>query len=109
MGATLIVADQRNAYTISDRGTFVAFQKSISLVMMVNGTQVDPTMINAYHVIQVNPAMFPKVNADGAKAFSDFMVSAATQQVIATFGVITYGQATFIPDVGKTEAQLGTQ
>lgn len=109
MGATLIVADQKNGYTISDRGTFVAFQKSLSLVVDVDGTQVDPTMINVYHVIQVNPAKFPKVNAAGAKAFSDFMVAPATQQVIASYGVITYGKAVFTPDAGKTDAQLGTQ
>lgn len=109
MGATLIIADQKNGYTISDRGTFVAFQKSIKLVMMVDGTKVDSSMINVYHVIQVNPTMFPKVNADGAKAFSDFMVAPATQQVIATFGLITYSQALFTPDAGKTDAQLGTQ
>jgi tungstate transport system substrate-binding protein len=109
MGATLIVADQKNGYTISDRGTFVAFQKSLSLVIDVDGTQVDPTMINVYHVIQVNPAKFPKVNAAGAKAFSDFMVAPATQQVIASYGVITYGKAVFTPDADKTDAQLGTK
>jgi tungstate transport system substrate-binding protein len=109
MGATLIVADQKGGYTLADRGTFVAFQKSMTLVNMVNGTQVDPSMINVYHVIQVSPTKFPKVNAAGAKAFSDFMVAPATQQVIATFGVITYGSALFTPDAGKTEAQLGVQ
>lgn len=109
MGATLIVADQKTGYTLADRGTFVAFQKSISLVLDVNGTQVDPSMINVYHVIQVNSTIYPKVNAAGAKAFSDFMVAPATQQVIATFGVITYGSALFTPDAGKTDAQLGTQ
>jgi tungstate transport system substrate-binding protein len=109
MGSTLIVADQKNGYTVADRGTYVAFQKSISLVLDVNGTQVDPSMINVYHVIQVNAALYPKVNAAGAKAFSDFMVAPATQQIISTFGLITYGSALFTPDAGKTDADLGTK
>ncbi len=109
MGSTLIVADQKNGYTVADRGTFVAFQKSMLLVLYVNGTQVDPSMINVYHVIQVNSTMYPKVNAAGAKAFSDFMVSPATQQIINTFGLITYGSALFTPDAGKTDADLGTK
>ncbi len=109
MGATLIVADQKNGYTVADRGTYVAFQKSISLVLDVNGTQVDPSMINVYHVIQVNSTMYPKVNAAGAKAFSDFMVAPAIQQIINTFGLITYGSALFTPDAGKTDADLGNK
>lgn len=109
MGSTLIVADQKNGYTVADRGTFVAFQKSMTLVLDVNGTQVDPGMINVYHVIQVNSTMFPKVNAAGARAFSDFMVSPDTQKIISTFGLITYGSALFTPDAGKTDADLGTK
>jgi tungstate transport system substrate-binding protein len=92
-------------YTISDRGTYVAFKASISLVIDVNGTVTDPSMINVYHVIQVNPAAFPKltINSAGAQAFSDFMVAPATQAVIGSFGVITYGTALFTPDAGKPD------
>jgi tungstate transport system substrate-binding protein len=105
MGATLIVADQKNGYTISDRGTYMAYKSAISLVIDVNGTQTDPSMINVYHVIQVNPAAFPNItiNSAGAQAFSDFMVAPATQQVIGTFGVITYGVALFTPDAGMPD------
>ena len=105
MGATLIVADQKNAYTISDRGTYAAFKASISLTIDVNGTNTDPSMINVYHVIMVNQASFPKItiNTAGAQAFSDFMVSPNTQAVISSFGLITYGAALFTPDAGKTD------
>ncbi len=59
--------------------------------------------MNIYHAIQVNPARFPKVNAEGAKAFADFMVSKDTQEVIGKFGVDKYGQALFFPDAGKPD------
>jgi tungstate transport system substrate-binding protein len=105
MGATLIVADQKNAYTISDRGTYAAFKASISLTIDVDGTNTDPAMINVYHVIQVNQTSFPNltINTAGAKAFSDFMVSPTTQAVIGSYGIITYGSALFTPDAGKTD------
>ena len=106
MGATLIIASEKNGYTISDRGTYVAFKKSIVSVLMVQNPTV---MVNPYHVIQVNPAMFSGINAAGAQAFSDFMVAPATQAVIGSFGLVTYGQALFIPDAGKTEASLGSK
>jgi tungstate transport system substrate-binding protein len=110
MGATLIIASEKNGYTISDRGTYASYQtqKSISLTLMV---QNPPVMVNPYHVIEVNPAKFTNVtiNAAGAKAFSDFMVAPDTQAVISSFGLITTGQALFIPDAGKTEASLGSK
>ncbi|MCG2740295.1 MAG: hypothetical protein L6300_08660 [Syntrophaceae bacterium] len=67
----------------------------------------DPILMNVYHAIRVNPAKWPKANADGAKAFSDFMVSAKVQEIIKTFGVEKYGGALFFPDAGKKEDDLG--
>ena len=52
---------------------------------------------------EVNPAKFPKVNAAGAKAFSDFMISKKTQAFIGIFGVKKYGSPLFFPDAGKAE------
>jgi tungstate transport system substrate-binding protein len=102
----LRIASEKNGYTITDRSTYVANQKLLGLDILVQG---DPVLLNIYHVIQVNPAKFTKVNAEGAKAFSDFMVSDATQAIIAKYGVDKYGQALFFPDAGKTEAELGSQ
>ena len=102
----LRIASEKNGYTITDRATYLANQKILSLDILVQG---DPGLLNIYHVIQVNPAKFTNVNADGAKAFSDFMVSSATQAIIKTYGVDKYGQALFFPDAGKTEAELGSQ
>jgi tungstate transport system substrate-binding protein len=55
----------------------------------------------------VNPTKWPKVNVAGAKAFSDFMVAKATQDIIKTYGVDKFGSALFFPDAGKKEEELG--
>ena len=102
----LRIASEKVGYTITDRSTYLANQKVLSLDVLVQG---DPVLLNVYHVIQVNPEKFPKVNADGAKAFSDFMVSADTQALIAKYGMDKYGQPLFFADAGKTEAELGSK
>jgi tungstate transport system substrate-binding protein len=103
MAATLTIANQKDAYTLSDRGTYLAQQKNLDLVVLVEG---DPALFNVYHVMQVNPDKFDLVNGPGGKAFVEFMVSDATQAIIKDFGVDKYGQPLFIPDAGKDEAQL---
>ncbi len=102
----LRIASEKNGYVLTDRATYLANQKVLTLNIMVQG---DPALLNIYHVIQVNPAKWPKVNAEGAKAFSDFMVDPATQTLISQYGVAQYGSPLFFPDAGKTEAQLGSQ
>ncbi len=104
MGQTLNVASEKKGYTLADRGTWLALKKNLGLDILMEG---DPLLLNVYHVIQVNPARWPKVNADGAKAFSDFMVSREVQRIIATFGVDKYGSPLFFPDAGKREEVLG--
>jgi tungstate transport system substrate-binding protein len=100
MGQTLNVAAEKKGYTLADRGTYLALKKNLGMEILVEG---DPILLNVYHVIQVNPANWPKVNAGGAKAFSDFMVSAEAQGVIKTFGIEKFGGALFFPDAGKKE------
>jgi tungstate transport system substrate-binding protein len=104
MGQTLNIAAEKKGYTLADRGTWLALQKNLGLPILMAG---DPILLNIYHVIQVNPAKWPKVNVEGAKAFSDFMVSAEVQKIIGTFGVEKYGGALFFPDAGKKEESLG--
>jgi tungstate transport system substrate-binding protein len=104
MGQTLNVAAEKKGYTLTDRGTYLAMKKNLNLDILVEG---DAILLNIYHVIEVNPAKWPKVNAAGAKAFSDFMVSKETQDMIKTFGVDKYGAPLFFPDAGKKEAELG--
>jgi tungstate transport system substrate-binding protein len=102
----LRVASEKGGYSVTDRSTYLANKSVLYLDIMVEG---DPGLLNIYHVIQVNPEKFPKVNAAGAKAFSDFMVSTEAQAAIAKYGVDKYGSSLFFGDVGKTEAQLGSQ
>jgi tungstate transport system substrate-binding protein len=104
MGQTLNVSNEKNGYLLADRGTYLALKKNLSLAILKEG---DPILLNIYHVIRVNPVKWPKVNAAGAKAFSDFMVSSEVQAIIKTFGVDKYGSPLFFPDAGKKEDALG--
>jgi len=106
MGATLKIASEKAAYTLSDRATYLANKATLSLGILVEG---DKALLNVYHVIPVNPQKWPKVNAAGAKAFADYLVSAEGQDLISKYGVEKYGQALFIPDANKTDADLGLQ
>ncbi len=100
MGQTLAIASEKRAYTLSDRGTYLAVRKKLELALLHEG---DPSLRNVYHVIEVNPARFPKVNAAGARAFADFMVSKDVQARIKEFGIATYGAPLFFPDAGLPE------
>jgi tungstate transport system substrate-binding protein len=104
MGATLTVASQKGAYTLSDRATYLAYKANIQLDILV---EKDNSLLNVYHVITVNPDKWPKVNYTGALAFAKWIVSPAIQDVIGKFGVDKYGQQLFIPDAGKSDADLG--
>lgn len=104
MGATLNIANERNAYTITDRGTYLALGKRVTLPILVEG---DRALLNIYSVMEVNPANGPRVNAAGGKAFADFMVSPQAQNLIKNFGVEKFGQPLFVPVAHKREEELG--
>jgi tungstate transport system substrate-binding protein len=106
MGETLNVASEKGGYTLTDRGTFLALTKARKLALEVV-LEGEPLLLNVYHVIEVNPARWPKVNAAGAKAFADFMVAPKTQEAIAKFGVEKFGGPLFFPDAGKDPKALG--
>jgi tungstate transport system substrate-binding protein len=104
MGQTLLVANERKAYTLTDRGTYLAFQKRLDLPILV---EKDRPLLNIYSVMEVNPANGPRVNAAAGKAFADFMLSPAVQAVIKTFGVDKFGQPLFVPIAGQREDEVG--
>ncbi|HUI88223.1 MAG TPA: substrate-binding domain-containing protein [Anaerolineales bacterium] len=104
MGATLTITSQKGAYTLSDRATYLAYQSNLQLEVLV---EKDNSLLNVYHVITVNPDKWPKVNYTGALAFANWIVSPAIQDVIGKFGVDKYGQQLFVPDAGKSDADLG--
>jgi tungstate transport system substrate-binding protein len=104
MGQTLSVAAEKKGYTLADRGTYLAMKKFLGLEILVEG---DAALLNIYHVIEVNSVKWPKVNAEGAKAFADFMVDNNTQEIIKKYGVEKYGSPLFFPDTGKNAENLG--
>jgi tungstate transport system substrate-binding protein len=91
MGETLTIASQKQAYTLSDRGTFLATD-NLELELLVEGGK---DLLNPYHVIVVKGE---KVNVQCAQAFSDWIISAETQREIGKFGVGEYGEPLFAPD-----------
>jgi tungstate transport system substrate-binding protein len=104
MGATLKIASEKGAYTLTDRATYLANKSTYSLDILVEG---DNALLNVYHVITVNPEKWSKINEGGAKAFADFLVSKEGQEMISKFGVEKYGAPLFTPDADKTDADLG--
>ena len=104
MGATLTVASEKAAYTLTDRGTYLANKVNLKLDILV---EKDNSLLNVYHVITVNPGKWPKVNYTGALVFAKWITSTPVQDVIGKFGLDKYGQALFVPDAGKSDAQLG--
>ena len=103
MGATLTIASEKRAYTVTDRGTYLASQTRLQLVNLV---EKDRILLNIYSVLEPNATKFPRINAAGGKAFADFMVAPDTQEVIRKFGVDKYGEPLFFPDAGKREESM---
>ncbi len=96
MGAVLTMANEQQAYTLSDRATYLARTlEGTDLVIAVEG---DPALFNPYGVIVVNPEKCTNVNADLANQFVDWMISVPTQEMIAAFGQDEFGQSLFTPD-----------
>ena len=104
MGQTLNIASQKEGYTLTDRATFLAQKDNLQLEIAVQG---EKSLLNIYHVMQVNEEKFPKVNADGAKAFVEFMIDSKTQDIIGEFGMDEYGEPLFFKDAGKSEEEIG--
>ncbi|MEH2242732.1 substrate-binding domain-containing protein [Nostoc sp.] len=104
MAETLQVANQKRGYTLADRATYIFQQKNLSLPILVQG---DKKLLNLYHVMQVNPQKFPKVNSAGAIAFINYLLSPEGQTVIAAHGEKQFGQQLFYSDSGKTEKDYG--
>jgi tungstate transport system substrate-binding protein len=102
MAATLQMADQKSAYTITDRATYLAWRDKLLLVPLAEG---DSVLYNVYHVMAVNPrnAPSPRVNGSGGRALADFFVSPEAQAIIGTFGKSRFGQSLFVPDAGKPD------
>ena len=103
MGEVLMMTDQKQAYTLTDRATYLAYQKGgkINLPILVQGSQ---GLLNPYGLMPVNPAKYPTVKVDLAVRFADFMTGLPGQELIKSFGVEQYGQTLFFPDSTEWKA-----
>lgn len=103
MGASLRIASEKEAYIVSDRGTYLA-TANLDTEILVEG---DTALLNVYSVIPVNPNKNDQINEEGGKAFAAYMVSPEAQSIIKTFGVDKFGQPLFFPDADKKYEDLG--
>ena len=109
MGETLLFADEKAAYTLADRGTWLARQAGLPhLSVLVGGANIsenpDPKLRNPYGVIPVNPKKHPGVRFGLASKFAEWITSAEVQRLIADFGKTPFGQPLFYPDSEQWKA-----
>lgn len=95
MGETLRITTEKQGYTLADRGTWLATEKTLDLQIV---SEKSKDLFNPYGVIVVNPAKFPKVNAKMAEEFANWITSPEIQKFIGEFGKDKYGQALFVPN-----------
>ena len=94
MGATLQIASEKDAYTLTDRATYLFLMDNLFSEILVEG---DESLLNVYHVMTVNPEMWEHVNNEGAKALAAFLISDKTQDMIREYGVEKFGSAVILP------------
>lgn len=94
MGTVIQIANQKLAYTLADRGTYLAYSENIDLEVLSEG---DSDLFNSYGIIAVNPAKFPYVNYFLAMAYIGWVTSVEGQSIIREFGKNRFGEPLFIP------------
>jgi tungstate transport system substrate-binding protein len=94
MGAVIQIANEKLAYTLADRGTYLAYKGKVSLKILCEG---DPDLFNPYGIIAVNPARHPHANYVLAMAYIGWVTSPEGQRIIRQFGREKFGQPLFIP------------
>lgn len=102
MGDTLAFANEQQAYTLTDRGAYLAMRDRLpNLAILVGGENLaenkDQVLLNPYGVLAVNPETHPNVNADLAAKFVQWITSVDTQRTIGEYGVDRFGQPLFYP------------
>jgi tungstate transport system substrate-binding protein len=95
MGATLNVANQKRAYTLTDRGTYLSQRKRLDLVVLFQGAA---SLRNVYHAYAVSPRKHPRARYAEARRFIEFLTSPSIQRAIAVFKRDEYGESLFFPD-----------
>lgn len=98
MGAVIKIADDKQAYTLTDRGTYLAFRDKVALEIVYAG---DEALFNPYHVILLNEEKHPHINAGLAKRYAGFVRSPEGQKIIADFRIA--GEQLFYPGPAKQD------
>jgi len=98
MGPTLLMANEKQAYTLTDVGTFLSYSGDLELVPIVDQGSM---LLNVYSVIAGNPEANPEINAGMARNMVAFLTSAEAQQVIGKYGLAQYGMRLFTPCAGN--------
>ena len=93
MGKAIQMTDELGAYTLSDRGTWLAYQDKVDLNIVFQG---DPSLFNPYGIIAVNPKRYPDINFAGASALIKWLTSAKGQRLIGAYRL--HGKQLFTPD-----------
>lgn len=95
MAATVSIANEKRAYCLADRSSYLSLKKSINLMIVSEG---DPLLINYYSLILVNPDKFSKINVEGGKLLFDFLLSGEAKGVVESFGKKEFGKQLFFWD-----------
>ena len=103
MGATLLIADEKKAFTLTDRGTWLRQSRVGDITFEIRIIcEGDEALFNQYGIIAVNPEIHPEVNIAAANAFIEWIVSDQIQELIRTFGAVEFGEPLFVPNAGTT-------
>ena len=94
MGATLQTSSQKGAYTLTDQGTFLAYQSNLTLVPLITK---GGSLLNRYSAIAVNPAKNPSVNIVQADRFINWLISDEGMKIVGDYGKAQYGKSLFTP------------
>jgi tungstate transport system substrate-binding protein len=94
MAQVLRIASEKQAYTLTDRASFMVLSEELELELLCQG---DPLLVNRYSVLIVNPQRHPHVNVAGARRFVDFLLSADTQRFIGEYGKAKHGRPLYQP------------
>jgi tungstate transport system substrate-binding protein len=111
MGETLLFANEQQAYTLADRGTFLAMRDKLpGLEILLGGENLaeneDKALLNPYGVLAVSPDKYPQTNYELAMKFVSWLCSPATQRRIGSYGLERFGQPLFYPDSQAYKASL---
>jgi len=97
MGPTLLMASEKQAYTLSDMGTFLAYKGKLDLEPLIDKGGI---LLNVYSAIAINPEKNPKTNIEMANNLIAFLISPEIQELIGNYGVKQYGLQLFTPCAG---------